>query len=136
LATRQPIRVWRVIKHLERDSGLAAIAAIGHRVVHGGVPFIEPMRVTPQMLDQLRRISPLDPEHLPGEINLIEAFGGAVPGVPQVACFDTGFHRTMPRTAQIVPIPRILPRSAAARAKGLNSWASPSTTGETGRVNR
>ena len=95
-----------VIEHLERDSCLAAIAAIGHRVVHGGVHFTEPMRVTPQMLDQLRRISPLDPEHLPGEIDLIEAFGGAVPGVPQVACFDTGFHRTMPRPAQIVPIPR------------------------------
>ena len=67
-----------LIKHLERDPGLAAIAAIGHRVVHGGVHFTEPTRVTPQMLDQLRRISPLDPEHLPGEIDLIEAFGGAV----------------------------------------------------------
>jgi acetate kinase len=95
-----------VIKHLERDSGLAAIAAIGHRVVHGGVHFTEPMRVTSQMIDQLRRISPLDPDHLPGEITLIETFGSAIPGVPQVACFDTGFHRTMPRTAQIVPIPR------------------------------
>ena len=95
-----------VIKHLERDSGLAAIAAIGHRVVHGGVHFTEPMRVTPQMLDQLRRISPLDPDHLPGEITLIETFGSAIPGVPQVACFDTGFHRTILRTAQIVPIPR------------------------------
>ena len=95
-----------VIKHLERDPGLAAIAAIGHRVVHGGVHFTEPMRVTPQMLGQLRRISPLDPEHLPGEITLIETFGSAIPGVPQVACFDTGFHRTMPKTAQIVPIPR------------------------------
>ena len=95
-----------VISHLERNSGLAAIAAIGHRIVHGGVHFTEPMRVTPQMLDQLRRISPLDPEHLPGEIALIETFGSAIPGVPQVACFDTGFHRTMPRTAQIVPIPR------------------------------
>jgi acetate kinase len=95
-----------VIKHLERDPGLAAIAAIGHRVVHGGIHFTEPMRVTPQMLDQLRRISPLDPEHLPDEIKLIETFGSAIPGVPQIACFDTGFHRTMPRTAQIVPIPR------------------------------
>ena len=49
---------------------------------------------------------PLDPEHLPGEIALIEAIGEAVPGVPQVACFDTAFHRAMPRPAQIVPIPR------------------------------
>ena len=58
------------------------------------------------MLEQLRRIAPLDPEHLPGEIALIEAIARAVPGVPQVACFDTAFHRTLPRPAQIVPIPR------------------------------
>jgi acetate kinase len=95
-----------VLEHLERDPGLAAIAAIGHRVVHGGEHFTEPMRVTSEVLEQLRRISPLDPEHLPGEIALIEAFGSAIPDVPQVVCFDTGFHRTMPRPAQIVPIPR------------------------------
>ncbi len=105
-APDQAAAVMLVIDQLKRDPGLATIAAVGHRVVHGGGDFTEPMRVTPQMLDQLRRISPLDPEHLPGEISLVEAFGGAVPGVPQVACFDTGFHRTIPRTAQIVPIPR------------------------------
>jgi acetate kinase len=58
------------------------------------------------MLDQLRRIAPLDPEHLPGEVALIEAIGKAVPGIPQVACFDTAFHSAMPRPAQIIPIPR------------------------------
>lgn len=58
------------------------------------------------MLDELRRIAPLDPEHVPGEVALIEAIGKAVPGVPQVACFDTAFHGAMPRPAQIVPIPR------------------------------
>jgi acetate kinase len=58
------------------------------------------------VLDELGRIAPLDPEHLPGEIGLIEAFERAVPGVPQVACFDTAFHSAMPRAAQIVPIPR------------------------------
>ena len=68
-----------VIKHLERDPGLAAIAAIGHRVVHGGERFTEPVRVTREMLDQLRRLSPLDPEHLPGEITLIETFVAARP---------------------------------------------------------
>jgi len=105
-APDQAAAAMLVIDQLKRDPGLAAIAAVGHRVVHGGGDFTEPMRVTSEMLDQLRRISPLDPEHLPGEITLIETFGGAVPGVPQVACFDTGFHRTIPRTAQIVPIPR------------------------------
>ena len=86
-----------VIKHLERDPGLAAVAAIGHRVVHGGNRFADSELVSAAMLDELRRISPFDPEHLPGEIALIEAFASAIPDVPQVACFDTGFHRTMPR---------------------------------------
>ncbi len=95
-----------VIERVATDPGLAAIAAVGHRVVHGGDRFVEPLIVTAGMLDQLRRIAPLDPEHLPGEIALIEAFGRAIPDVPQVACFDTAFHRGMPRPAQIVPIPR------------------------------
>ena len=95
-----------MIERVEQDPGLSSIAAVGHRVVHGGDQFIEPTVVTSDVLDQLRRISPLDPEHLPGEIALIEAFGGAIHNVRQVACFDTGFHRTMPRPAQIVPIPR------------------------------
>ena len=90
-----------------RDAGvLSRIAAIGHRVVHGGNRFVESAAVTAPMLDELRRISPFDPDHLPGEIALIEAFQAALPGVPQVACFDTAFHRDLPRVAQIVPIPR------------------------------
>jgi acetate kinase len=95
-----------VVEQLARGPGLAAFAAVGHRVVHGGDRFVEPAPVTAAMLDQLQRISPLDPEHLPGEIALIEAIGRALPVVPQVACFDTAFHRAMPRSAQIVPIPR------------------------------
>ena len=95
-----------VLDRVAIDPGLARIAAVGHRVVHGGDRFVEPGLVTAELLDQLRRIAPLDPEHLPGEIALIEAIGKAIPGVPQVACFDTAFHCAMPRPAQIVPIPR------------------------------
>lgn len=95
-----------VIQQVEEHPGLAAIAAIGHRLVHGGVRFVEPGLVTAEMLEELKRIGPLDPEHLPGEIALIEALGRTVPDVPQFACFDTAFHRTLPRAAQIVPIPR------------------------------
>jgi acetate kinase len=90
-----------------RDAGtLSGVAAVGHRVVHGGDRFVAPAVVTAAMLDALRRISPFDPDHLPGEIALIEAFRAAAPGVPQVACFDTAFHRDMPRVARIVPVPR------------------------------
>jgi acetate kinase len=95
-----------VIEQVARRPGLAAIAAVGHRVVHGGDRFVESTCITAEMLDGLRRIAPLDPEHLPGEIALIEAIGRAIPGVPQVACFDTALHRTLLRPAQIVPVPR------------------------------
>ena len=66
----------------------------------------EPERVTPELLDELHRITPYDPEHLPLEIELIEAFRQRHPRLPQVACFDTAFHRTMPRVARLLPIPR------------------------------
>jgi acetate kinase len=95
-----------VIERIEQVTGLSAIAAVGRRIVHGGDRFIEPAPIITEMLDQLRRISPLDPEHLPGEVAPIESIGGAIAGVPQVACFDTAFHSTLPRSAQIVPIPR------------------------------
>ena len=95
-----------MLDRVATDPGLARIAAVGHRVVHGGDRLVKPVLVTEGVLDQLRRIAPLDPEHLPGEIALSEAIGKAVPGVPQVACFDTAFHSAMPRPAQIVPIPR------------------------------
>jgi acetate kinase len=80
--------------------------AIGHRVVHGGPRYAKPQRVTSAMLTELRRICPLDPEHMPAAIQLIEACRKRFPTVPQVACFDTAFHHDMPRVAQIVPIPR------------------------------
>jgi acetate kinase len=85
--------------------GLASIKAVGHRVVHG-MNHTEPERITQELLEELRRISPYDPDHLPGEIELIEAFCRHHPQLPQVACFDTAFHRTMPRVARLLPIPR------------------------------
>jgi acetate kinase len=65
-----------------------------------------PELVTQELLDELRRISPYDPDHLPSEIELIETFRQRHPKLPQVACFDTAFHRTMPRVAKLLPIPR------------------------------
>jgi acetate kinase len=65
-----------------------------------------PSLVTQELLDELHRISPYDPDHLPREIELIETFRQHSPKLPQVACFDTAFHRTMPRVAKLLPIPR------------------------------
>ncbi|MDP3596980.1 MAG: acetate/propionate family kinase, partial [Nitrospirota bacterium] len=82
------------------------LVAIGHRVVHGGHRYREPQVITSEVLGELRRLSPYDPEHLPAEIELIETFGRRYPTLPQVACFDTAFHRDMPRVARLLPIPR------------------------------
>ena len=81
-------------------------AAIGHRVVHGGGGYREPVRITGEVLAELRRLAPFAPEHEPAEIALIEAFGRSDPDVAQVACFDTAFHAGLPRVAQLLPIPR------------------------------
>jgi len=91
---------------IEEHSGRDALVAVGHRVVHGGPTYSEPRQVTAQMVEELRRLSSFDPDHLPLEIELIEAFCRRHPRLPQVACFDTAFHRTMPRVATLLPIPR------------------------------
>jgi acetate kinase len=84
---------------------MTAVRAVGHRVVHG-MKYVEPARVTQKLLNELRRIRSYDPEHLPREIKLIEQFRRRFPKLLQVACFDTAFHRTMPRVAKLLPIPR------------------------------
>jgi acetate kinase len=95
-----------LIDWLDRHVGWAAIAGIAHRIVHGGPRYVGPERITEEVLGELRRISPMDPDHLPGEIAMIERFRDRLPGMPQVACFDTAFHHDLPRVARIVPIPR------------------------------
>ena len=91
---------------IEERSGREALTAVGHRVVHGGPKYSAPQRITAEMVEELRRLSPFDPDHLPQEILLTEAFHRRFPDLPQVACFDTAFHLDMPRVAQILPIPR------------------------------
>jgi acetate kinase len=90
---------------LEEQSHFASVLAVGHRVVHG-MKHTEPEIVTQDLLDELHRISPNDPDHLPREIELIETLRQRHPKLPQVACFDTAFHQTMPRVAKLLPIPR------------------------------
>jgi acetate kinase len=90
----------------EERSKRHALTAVGHRVVHGGPKYCKPERITPQMIEELHRLSPFDPDHLPEEILLTEAFHQRFPELPQVACFDTAFHHDLPRVAQLLPIPR------------------------------
>jgi acetate kinase len=94
-----------LIDWLEQRVNFDSIRAVGHRVVHG-MQHSAPEVVSQVLLEELHSISPYDPEHLPSEIELIETFLQRHPHLPQVACFDTAFHRTMPRVAKLLPIPR------------------------------
>jgi len=106
LAAADPLAAMRfLLDWLQSHPVFASVEAAGHRVVHG-MRHSEPERVTPKLLAELRRITPYAPEHLPRGIALIEAFSRRHPGLPQVACFDTAFHRGMPRVAKLLPIPR------------------------------
>jgi acetate kinase len=94
-----------LIDWLEKQIDFKSVKGVGHRVVHG-MKHTKPEIVTTELLAELHRISPYDPDHLPREIELIEAFRQRHPKLPQVACFDTAFHQTMPRVAKLLPIPR------------------------------
>jgi acetate kinase len=86
---------------------LPALDAVGHRIVHGGPEHIAPERMDGQLLEDLRRLIPYAPLHLPAEIQGIEAVTARFPQLPQVACFDTAFHRRMPELSQRFPLPRV-----------------------------
>lgn len=122
LSYRDPVRdesESRAIGDLDREAAAQylcewlvrradAIGAIGHRIVHGGPRYHEPETVTRALLDELRRIQSYAPEHMPAGIEMIDLFAERMPGVRQVACFDTAFHRGMPDVARRLPLPRRL----------------------------
>ena len=93
-------------KWLRATYGGARVLGVGHRVVHGGARFAGPTIVTPQVLSELRTLVPLAPLHQPHNLAAIDAVAEQLPDVPQVACFDTSFHRGQPEVAELVPLPR------------------------------
>jgi len=100
------VAVTTLMDWIAERSGRDALTAVGHRVVHGGPKYSKPQRITAEMVEELHRLSAFDPEHLPEEILLTEAFHRRFSHLPQVACFDTAFHHDLPRVAQLLPIPR------------------------------
>lgn len=94
-----------LLDELDKRAEFSEVQAIGHRVVHG-MDHSQPERITDELLQELKGIKPFDPDHLPSEIELIEACRKRHPELPQVACFDTAFHQTMPPRAKLMPIPR------------------------------
>ena len=89
--------------------------AVGHRLVHGGPSHVKPQLVSSELIEDLKQLIPLAPDHLPDEIKGLEAVHRLFPDLPQVACFDTAFHRHMPEVAQRYPLPEPLFREGLRR---------------------
>ena len=110
--------------HLDRGG----LAAVGHRIVHGGPRHAAPALVTPHLLGDLEGLFPLDPLHMPHNVAPIHAVATARPGLPQVACFDTAFHRTLPREARSFGLPRAL-EAEGVRRYGFHGLSYESIAG-------
>lgn len=104
------LAVW-----LRSKYGGSRVVAVGHRVVHGGTRFTGPTVVNPEVLAELRNLVPLAPLHQPHNLAAIEAVYERLPDVPQVACFDTSFHRGQPPVAELIPLPHDLRQSGLQR---------------------
>ena len=98
--------VARLEEVLRSKANMESIRAVGHRIVHGGPRYTKPQKVDNDLLEELRRIRSFDPDHLPAELALLKHFTECYPRVAQIACFDTAFHRDLPRVSRVLPIPR------------------------------
>jgi acetate kinase len=104
------LRFW-----LRSKYGGSRVLGVGHRVVHGGARFASPTIVSREVLEQLYQLVPLAPLHQPHSLAAIEAVFDALPDVPQVACFDTSFHRGHSAVAELIPLPRDICKSDVQR---------------------
>lgn len=102
------VAVEKMIEWLSEHGYLAGLAAVGHRLVHGGPRYRNPQRVTAEFMSEIEKLTPLDPDHLPAAIGGIKFIAGKFPHLPQVACFDTAFHRSLPKMARMYALPRHL----------------------------
>ena len=109
--TTQPQQHIKPLQYLldwlaEHEQGRHNIIGAGHRIVHGGAHFLAPIQVTPAILTQLEALTPFAPLHQPQTLAPVHAIAEYLPNLPQIACFDTAFHRTMPEIARLLPLPR------------------------------
>jgi len=107
------------------------VLAFGHRVVHGGTQFAAPARVDDGVMAELKKLVPLAPLHQPHNLAPIEVISAAAPGIPQVACFDTAFHRSQAALAQEFALPREL-TVAGVRRYGFHGLSYESVVAEIG----
>jgi acetate kinase len=104
-----------LLEFAEAHIGRGGLTAVGHRVVHGGGAHIAPALATSALLDELTALTPLDPLHMPLNLAPIRAMLSARPNLPQVACFDTAFHHTLPPVAQRFALPRAITEAGVRR---------------------
>ncbi len=105
-----------VMTWLQREGGGHTVTGAGHRVLIGGPRFVAPVRVDGEVLDALDQLAAIDPSHQHVNVQGIRAFAAAYPHLPQVACFDTAFHQTLPALASLYALPEDL------RALGVRHW--------------
>ncbi|HSV20656.1 MAG TPA: acetate/propionate family kinase [Casimicrobiaceae bacterium] len=115
-ATDHAAAVAHLLDVVVRHARGHALVAAGHRVVHGGSTYAAPVRLTRAVIDDLAALIPLAPLHQPHNVAAIEALARRLPDLPQVACFDTAFHRTQPEIAQVFALP------AAVTARGIRRY--------------
>ncbi len=104
-----------IMSFLRGRAGEAKLVGIGHRVVHGGLEYTQPVRVDEQVLAALERYVPLAPLHQPHNLAAIRALAQREPELPQVACFDTAFHRSNPELAQMFALPHAMHEAGVRR---------------------
>lgn len=95
-----------ILKWLSASGYASRLAGIGHRIVHGGPRYTESQRITPEVMAELEKIAPLDPDHAPLAIQNIGFFSERLPATPQIGCFDTAFHAGLPKVARMYALPR------------------------------
>jgi acetate kinase len=110
-----PAALAHVADWLRAHFSGSRLAGVGHRVVHGGPRHAGPAIVTPALIDELRELVPLAPLHQPHNLAAIETVAQRLPDVPQVACFDTSFHRGHSAVAELVPLPEQIRRAGVQR---------------------
>lgn len=110
-----PAAVRSLFEWLDQKIGLDRIAGVGHRIVHGGPLYAAPQIVDDRVLVELDRLRAYAPEHLPSELEIIACCRERLGEVPQIACFDTAFHRNLPQMSRLLPIPRRFERMGVVR---------------------
>ncbi|TFE66075.1 acetate kinase [Methylacidiphilum sp. Yel] len=100
--------IAKLFSFLKKHRLESSLLAVGHRIVHGGQLFQEPRLVTSEMLENLKELIPLAPDHLPSQILAIESFRKHIPQTKNICCFDTAFHKTIPHYARHYALPKSL----------------------------